>query len=126
MGCERQVMSTNRCMPRTKFHYEDIKMKLEARLSEESEPSLAKVRTVGAPVANFYEIEEELVAIAWNHPHTDVKDRARCPQPLAATLQQVCAEGHPYGVHLLRVVPCTNVNLFFFCSGTSFQFKLKA
>ena len=122
---ERQAMSTKQCRPKTKFQYEDIKIKLEAQLSEEwtTEPSLPKTATAGAPVANFYEIEEELLSMSWNHhPHTDVEDR--CPQPLATTLQQVCVRGTLTLIQLPRRAKC--YSFVCFCSGTLFPFKLTA
>lgn len=132
---ERLVRSTtksSRCTARTTPAHDCVKVNLEAKLDEESEPeplptatqiqsslhsetkssmcSEMKSSMCLAPVVNFYEIEEELVEIVWDS--MDTTDRARCTQPLATSHQQV---------RIREYSDASNTLSFIHCSGTSSQ-----
>ena len=66
-----------------------VKMKLKLSEESQSEAETRERRNSVWPMTNFYEIEEELVEITWDHWQIDTDPKARCIQPLAITHQQV-------------------------------------
>lgn len=94
---ERLARSTtmpSRYAPTTRLAPDCVKVNLEAKLNEESEPELSPTTTdIGSlvcsvPMVNFYEIEEELAEMVWEHRDA-VDNRSRCTQPLATTHHKV-------------------------------------